>query len=713
MFPNSQTGLSTGLFGIFLISISILVIHVHSKTNSPDVSALNSLYSSLNSPSQLSGWKSSGGDPCGDSWEGIKCSGSSVTEIKLSGLGLTGTMGYQLSSLTSVTNFDLSNNNLKGDIPYQLPPNAHRIDLSKNSFSGMVPYSISQMSDLERLNLGNNQLNNQLNDMFGQLKKLTVLDLSYNSFSGNLPQSFKSLSSLKKLHLQNNQFSGPIDVLASLPLNDLNVKNNKFTGWIPQELEDIDNLETGGNSWSDGPAPPPPPGTPPISKSEGKSKGEKKSSTSGVAVAGIGIGILVVLAALVALLARKSKTPSSHYLEDERFSQSRTFTPLASQELSNDRRDDVRMDFRDLRSFDSSSSLDIKSLQKSPSIGMKPPPPPPCSKSFSDNEFANRPNVKRSVSFHAVAYSLADLQAATGNFATGRLLGEGSVGRVYRAKYADGKVLAVKKIDSSLIQGLGADKFSEIVMNISKLQHQNLADLVGYCSEQGQNMLVYEYFRNGSLHKYLHLSDGFSNPLTWNTRVKIALGTARAVEYLHEVCSPPSIHKNIKSSNILLDSELNPHLSGCGLATFHQRTSQNLGAGYNAPECTMPSAYTLKSDVYSFGVVMLELLTGRMPYDSKKSRPEQCLVRWAFPQLHDIDALEKMVDPALRGLYPPKSISRFADIIAQCLQSEPEFRPPMSEVVQSLVRLIQSSPSMNGRGDFSLNSSWHTDDFDY
>ncbi|KAK6911166.1 Serine-threonine/tyrosine-protein kinase, catalytic domain [Dillenia turbinata] len=303
------------------------------------------------------------------------------------------------------------------------------------------------------------------------------------------------------------------------------------------------------------------------------------------------------------------------------------------------------------------------------------------------------------------------------------------------------QVLAVKKIDSSVFQSLGADKFSEIVTNISKLKHQNLAELVGYCSEQGQNMLVYEYFRNGSLHEYLHLSDSFSNPLTWNTRVKIALGTARAIEYLHEVCSPPSIHKNIKSSNILLDSELNPHLSGCGLATFHQSVGGEVGGqrengvlredlaeliGLDGVhlECTKPSDCTLKSDVYSFGVVMLELLTGRMPYDrlhnyifrcvfSKKSKPEQCLVRWAFPQLHDIDALEKMVDPALRGLYPLKSISRFADVISLCVRSEPEFRPPMSEVVQSLLRLTQGSSSMKRRGEFGLNSSQHTDDFNY
>ncbi|XP_056176540.1 protein STRUBBELIG-RECEPTOR FAMILY 5-like [Syzygium oleosum] len=700
------------VLALLVTCIGILTPSVHSKTNAPDVSALNVMYSSLNSPSALTGWKSSGGDPCGESWKGIECSGSSVTEIQLSDLGLTGSMGYQLSSLKSVTNFDLSKNNLNGDIPYQLPPNALHIDLSSNAFTGNVPYSISQMTDLKYLNLGHNQLNGQLSDMFGKLPKLTTLDLSYNSLSGNLPQSFGSLSSLTKLHLQNNQFTGPINVLAGLPLNDLNVANNQFTGWVPDALKDIDNIETEGNSWSSGPAPPSPPGASHAKKSSKESDG--KSGVSGLAVAGIVMGVLVVLAVLIALFSKRSSSPSSHFLDEERASQRRAFTPLSSRELSHDLRAETRKSFRvldmDRKSMESSASIDVKALEKSPSIGFRSPLHDHM-ESLKDNEFANRLNARRSTSFRATTYNLADLQSATGNFATGRLIGEGSIGRVYRAKYADGKVLAVKKIDSSLFQGRRGDEFSEIVAKISTLHHPNIAELVGYCSEQRHNMLIYEYFRNGSLHEFLHLSDDYSKPLTWNTRVRIALGTARAVEYLHEVCSPSVVHKNIKSSNILLDVELNPRLTDCGLATFHQRTSQNLGVGYNAPECTKPSAYTLKSDVYSFGVVMLELLTGRMPLDSSKPRSEQCLVRWATPQLHDIDALGRMVDPALRGLYPPKSVSRFADIIALCVQSEPEFRPPMSEVVEALVRLVQRS-SMNKRGE-SPGASRRMDDFDY
>ncbi|XP_059641250.1 protein STRUBBELIG-RECEPTOR FAMILY 5-like isoform X2 [Cornus florida] len=582
-------------------------------------------------------------------------------------------MGYQLANLKSVSYFDLSKNKLKGDIPYQLPPNASHIDLSGNGFTGGMPFSISLMKGLKYLNLGHNQINGQMSDVFGQLSKLSELDLSFNSLSGDLPQSFKNLSSLTSLHLQNNKFTGSINALASLPLDDLNVANNKFTGWVPDGLKDIKKLETGGNSWSSGPAPPSPPGHKSKSRANKQSEedGEKKSGLSTAAIVGIVLAVLLAVIILIALFSRKS-SPPSHFLDEERLSQRKPFTSLSFDDLSDDKRNEMHRKFKELKSLESSSSIHHKL-------------------SFNNNDFVNRMNIKRSGSVRVTCYSLADLLTATGNFATGRLLGEGSIGRVYRAKDADGKVLAVKKIDSSFFQGGQGADFTNIVTNISKLHHPNISQLVGYCSEQGHNMLVYEYFRNGSLHEFLHLTDDFSKPLTWNTRVRIALGTARAVEYLHEVCSPSCIHKNIKTSNILLDTELNPCLSECGLEIFHQSASQNLGNGYNAPECTEPSAFTLKSDVYSFGVVMLELLTGRMPFDSSKPRLEQSLVRWATPQLHDIDALEKMVDPALRGLYASKSVSRFADVIALCVQPEPEFRPPMSEVVQALVRLVQRS----------------------
>ncbi|KAK8965213.1 Protein STRUBBELIG-RECEPTOR FAMILY 7 [Platanthera guangdongensis] len=287
------------------------------------------MYKSLRSPSQLTGWKSSGGDPCGKSWKGITCSGSSVTVMYLYLLYPSGTLGYQLSSLTSVTDFDLSKNNLQGDIPYQLPPSSVHINLAGNAFTGGVPYSISEMSDLETLSLANNQLSGQVSDMFGKLRKLTELDLSINRFSGNLPQSFGSLKISMLWYLQNNQFTGPVNVLASLHLDNLNIQNNQFTGWIPDGFRKINNLQAGGNSWSSLRAP-----AHYHTYDNGKddrSSGylEPKSSVkNGLAISGMVVVVLFLIVVMLALMKkRKKSTMSLHYI-DESDNQGRSFTPL-------------------------------------------------------------------------------------------------------------------------------------------------------------------------------------------------------------------------------------------------------------------------------------------------------------------------------------------------------------------------------------------------
>ncbi|XP_078444682.1 protein STRUBBELIG-RECEPTOR FAMILY 6-like [Wolffia australiana] len=655
-------------------------------TDPTDLAALSVMFTSLNSPGQLTGWTATGGDPCGQSWRGITCSGSRVTEIKLSGLGLTGSIGYQLQSLTFVSVFDLSNNNIgaSGPIPYGLPPNLTRLHLGGNVFAGGVPYSVSQMARLEYLNISHNQLREGVNDMFGSLPALSTIDLSFNSIPNGLPQSFSFLTALTNLYLQNNQFTGPIDVLANLPLQNLDVSNNRFTGWIPDRLRRINSLRTDGNSWNTGPAPPPPPfATPPGRRASPTGSGSPtggsaaedggKSGIGGGGIAGIIIALIVVGAVVGFFVVKRRR--------------SRRSSPKESH--------DPEMPFvampepHETKAVHPSSAVEpasaAASLKLAPTERLKP--------FDEDEDLSGRPAAaKKSASpnIDAKVFPVADLQMATGSFSVDNLLGQGSLGRVYRGQFDDGKVLAVKKINASALPNQSAEEFLRVVSNVARLRHPNVTLLVGYCSEFGQHLLVYEFHRNGSLHDYLHLSDEYSRPLTWNTRVKIALGTARALEYLHESCSPAVVHKNFKSANILLDSELGPHISDCGLSSLiPDALYQDTGSGYTAPEVAMSGQYTMKSDVYSFGVVMLELLTGRKPFDSARGRAEQLLVRWAYPQLHDIDALDKMVDPGLKGLYPAKSLSRFADVIALCVQAEPEFRPPMSEVVQALVRLVQ------------------------
>ncbi|NP_001167741.1 Protein STRUBBELIG-RECEPTOR FAMILY 6 [Zea mays] len=671
-------------------------ILVAAATDANDVTALNTLFTSMNSPGQLQGWKVSGGDPCGESWQGITCSGSSVTAIKLPNLGLSGNLAYNMNTMDSLVELDMSHNNLGGgqQIPYNLPnKKLERLNLAENQFSGSVPYSISTMPNIKYLNLNHNQLSGDITDIFSNLPSLTTVDLSSNSLTGNLPQSFTSLSSLKTLYLQNNQLTGSINVLANLPLDDLNVANNRFTGWIPEELKKINSLQTDGNSWSTGSAPPPPPFTaPPRSRNRRKSPGQHSngsnnsssggsSSIGAGAIAGIIISVLVVGALVAFFLIKRNKRKSAM---PEHYEQRQPFNSFPSNEVKN------------MKPIEEATTVEVESLPSPAAVNLKPPPKIERNQSFDDDDFANKPVAMKSnaaaAPVKATVYSVADLQMATDSFNMDNLIGEGTLGRVYKAQFSDGKVLAVKKLNSTTLPRQSSDDFYELVSNISKLHHPNLSELVGYCMEHGQHLLVYDFHRNGSLHDMLHLSDDYNKPLSWNSRVKIALGSARALEHLHEICSPSIIHKNFKSSNILLDTELNPHISDAGHSSFvpdAEFQASDQGSGYSAPEVEMSGQYTLKSDVYSFGVVMLELLTGRKPFDSSRPRSEQSLVRWATPQLHDIDALDQMVDPALKGLYPAKSLSRFADVIALCVQPEPEFRPPMSEVVQALVRLVQ------------------------
>ncbi|XP_019701521.1 protein STRUBBELIG-RECEPTOR FAMILY 8 isoform X2 [Elaeis guineensis] len=624
---------------------SLAVVGVESATDPFDVQALGVLYSSLNSPPQLSGWTWSGGDPCGDSWKGITCSGSAVTAMQVSGMGLNGTLGYLLSDLLSLKTLDMSNNSIHDGIPYQLPPNLTYLNLANNNLSGNLPYSIYTMVSLNYLNLSHNSLSQQIGDIFANLQDLSELDLSFNNLTGDLPNSLSSLSHLSSLYLQENQLTGPVNLLANLDLTTLNIADNNFSGWMPQEFSSIPNLITGGNTFANGPAPPPPPYVPPPPSRPHKNRNHTKAPTD------------------------TPQGPESKPFHPDNENNKKSLTAATDKEMREQRL----------------KTASVTSLKPLPAEKMM------VEKVYGKNGSGKRPKVP----ITATSHTIASLQIATNSFSQDSLVGEGSLGRVYRAEISNGKVLAVKKIDSAALSLQEEDNFLEAVSNMSRLRHPNIVSLVGYCVEHGQRLLVYEYIGNRTLHDMLHYADDSSNKLTWNARVRVALGTARALEYLHEVCLPSLVHRNFKSANILLDEELNPHLSDCGLAALTPNTERQVSTemvgsfGYSAPEFAMSGVYTVKSDVYSFGIVMLELLTGRKPLDSSRERSEQSLVRWATPQLHDIDALAKMVDPALNGIYPAKSLSRFADVIALCVQPEPEFRPPMSEVVQQLVRLMQ------------------------
>ncbi|PON56320.1 Tyrosine-protein kinase [Trema orientale] len=299
--------------------------------------------------------------------------------------------------------------------------------------------------------------------------------------------------------------------------------------------------------------------------------------------------------------------------------------------------------------------------------------------------------------------SLDELNRSTGNFGTKALIGEGSYGRVFYAKLSSGQAAAIKKLDTSTSQEPDNDFAAQLSL-VSRLKHEHFVELIGYCLEANNRILVYQFATLGSLHDILHGRKGVQGAepgpaLSWNQRVKIAYGAAKGLEFLHEKVQPPIVHRDVRSSNVLLFDDYFAKIADFNLTNQSSDTAARLHStrvlgtfGYHAPEYAMTGQITQKSDVYSFGVVLLELLTGRKPVDHTMPKGQQSLVTWATPRLSE-DKVKQCVDPKLNNDYPPKAIAKLAAVAALCVQYESDFRPNMTIVVKALQPLLNSKPA--------------------
>lgn len=307
--------------------------------------------------------------------------------------------------------------------------------------------------------------------------------------------------------------------------------------------------------------------------------------------------------------------------------------------------------------------------------GKKPVPPPPQGNGSAGN---TRP-----------WFTYAELEEATNGFSSANVLGEGGFGRVYKGVIADNQQVAVKQL--TIGGGQGEREFRAEVEIISRVHHRHLVSLVGYCIADSQRLLVYDYVPNGTLEHALH---GPGNPvMDWGTRMKIALGSARGLAYLHEDCHPRIIHRDIKASNILLDNQWEAQVADFGLAklandTYTHVTTRVMGTfGYLAPEYALSGKLTDKSDVYSFGVVLLELITGKKPVDVTAAAGDESLVEWSRPvltQALESSNVDALADPNLMEMYNEKEMFRMIEAAAACVRHSAQKRPKMAMVVRAL-----------------------------
>lgn len=294
-------------------------------------------------------------------------------------------------------------------------------------------------------------------------------------------------------------------------------------------------------------------------------------------------------------------------------------------------------------------------------------------------------------------FTYKELELATDGFNEHNVIGNGGFGVVFRGRLSDGTVAAVKMLHREGKQG--EREFRMEVDLLNRLHSSYLVGLLGYCADQHHRLLVFEYMPNGSLQQHLHPSSRHHHHklLDWSTRLRIALDVARGLEFLHEHTVPAVIHRDFKCSNILLDQNFRARVSDFGMAKTGsdkvngQVMTRVLGtSGYVAPEYASTGRLTTKSDVYSYGVVLLELLTGRVPVDVSRPPGEHALVPWALPRLTNRDKVVEMVDPALEGQFSRKELIQVAAIAAVCVQSEADYRPLITDVVQSLVPLVKN-----------------------
>ncbi|KAF5733585.1 LRR receptor-like serine/threonine-protein kinase GSO1 [Tripterygium wilfordii] len=577
-------------------------------------------------------------------------------ELKLSSNHFVGSLPLELFNCSKLLVLSLDGNSLNGTLPSEIGmlPSLNVLNLNQNNLSGPIPPAIGKLSKLYELGLSRNNFNGEIPFELGQLKNLqTILDLSYNNLSGKISLTLGALSKLEELDLSHNQLTGdvPPELSDLSSLGKLNLSYNNLEGKLGKQFSHWPPEAFEGNSRLCG--------SPLDHCNDIGSKKQRSSLSESLVVAISAVSTLVVIAVLIlgAILLKRQ----------------REFMKRAKEVNC---------------AYSSSSSQAQRRLLFPNGAGKRD-------------------------------YRWEDIMEATNGLNDEFIIGSGGSGKIYRAEFSTGETFAVKRIlwkDDFLLN----KSFAREVTTLGRIRHRHLVKLMGYCSNRGagSNLLIYQYMENGSVWDWLHqktVDNKKKKCLDLEARLKIAVGLAHGVEYLHHDCVPKIVHRDIKSSNVLVDSNMEAHLGDFGLAkaiaedhddSYTESSAWFAGSyGYIAPEYAYSLKATEMSDVYSMGIVLMELVSGKMPTDASFG-VEMDMVRWVDKGIETQgSAREELIDPALKPLLPDEEFAAYQvlEIALQCTRTVPQERPSSRQACDQVLHIFNNRVVGSGKNNMDTH----------
>ncbi|XP_058751868.1 receptor-like protein kinase [Vicia villosa] len=596
---------------------------------------------------------------------------------------------------TNLLYMEISNNEINGSIPSSLGNCTNLTDLmlSMNKLSGSIPPELGSLVNLRTLNLAHNDLEGPLPFQLANCTKMDKFDVGFNFLNGSLPSSLQKWTKLNTLVLNENRFSGGIPEFLSAfkDLSELQLGGNMFGGKIPNSVGTLQNLIYGLNLSSNG------------------------------LIGDIPVEIGKLKSLLMMDLSRNNLTGSIQVLDD--------LPSLVEISISNNSFQGPvpkmlmkRFNSR-LSSFSGNPGLCISCSPSSGFVCNESSYVKPCDNN--NNSMSNKGLSKVAIVMIAIGSSifvvlllmglvyifgrkskqqvhitdnggpsslLNKVMEATSNLNDRYIIGRGAHGVVYKANVSQDKAFAVKKLAFAVSKGKNLSMVREI-QTLGQIKHRNLVKLENFWLRQDYGLILYSYMPNGSLYDVLHEKKPAPS-LEWNVRYKIAIGIAHGLTYLHYDCVPPIVHRDIKPNNILLDSDMEPHIADFGIAKLLDQSSTSNPSlsvpgtiGYIAPENAYTTVSSRECDVYSYGVVLLELITRKKVVDS--SFPEGTdLVGWVRLLWSETGEINQIVDSSLANecldTNIMENVAEVLMVALRCAENDPHKRPKMTDVTKQL-----------------------------